>query len=48
MNGRMSKPVHPGEMLDTHIWLNDGGAQFRTVVDGNRVVIDRGTFRYAS
>jgi acyl dehydratase len=48
MNGRMSKPVHPGEMLDTHIWLYDGGAQFRTVVDGNRVVIDRGTFRYAS
>jgi acyl dehydratase len=45
--GRFSKPVHPGETLDTHIWHTEGGAQFLTVVDGDRVVIDRGTFRYA-
>jgi acyl dehydratase len=45
--GRFSKPVHPGEMLDTHIWHTDGGAQFLTTVDGDRVVIDRGTFHYA-
>jgi acyl dehydratase len=44
--GRFSKPVHPGEVLDTHIWHTDGGAQFQTVVDGERVVIDRGQFRY--
>ncbi len=44
--GRMSKPVHPGEVLDTQIWLTDGGAQFQTVVDGERVVIDRGQFRF--
>jgi len=47
MHARMSKPVHPGEMLDTHIWHTDGGAQFQTVVGGERVVLDRGTFRYA-
>lgn len=44
--GRFSKPVHPGEMLDTHIWHTDGGAQFQTVAGGDRIVIDRGTFRY--
>lgn len=44
--GRFSKPVHPGEVLDTHIWHTDGGAQFQTVVGGERVVIDRGQFRY--
>lgn len=45
--GRFSKPVHPGEILDTHIWHTDGGAQFQTVASGDRVVIDRGTFRFA-
>ena len=45
--GRFSKPVFPGETLDTHIWHTDGGAQFQTVVDGDRVVIDRGQFRHA-
>lgn len=45
--GRFSKPVHPGETLDTHIWHTEGGAQFLTTVGGDRVVIDRGTFRYA-
>ena len=44
--GRFSKPVHPGEMLDTHIWHTDGGAQFQTVAGGDRIVIDRGAFRY--
>lgn len=47
MYGRFSKPVFPGEVLDTHIWKTDGGAQFQTVVGGDRVVIDRGTFKYA-
>ncbi|MCB2059853.1 MAG: MaoC/PaaZ C-terminal domain-containing protein [Novosphingobium sp.] len=47
MYGRFSKPVCPGETLDTHIWLTDGGANFVTTVDGDRVVIDRGTFRFA-
>lgn len=47
MYGRFSKPVFPGEVLDTHIWKSDGGAQFQTVVGGDRVVIDRGTFKYA-
>jgi len=46
--GRFSKPVHPGEVLDTHIWHTDGGAQFQTVAGGERVVIDRGQFRYLS
>lgn len=46
--GRFSKPVHPGELLDTHIWHVEGGAVFRTVVDNERIVIDRGTFRYAA
>lgn len=45
--GRFSQPVHPGDRLDTHIWRTDGGALFRTTVNDDRIVIDRGTFRYA-
>jgi acyl dehydratase len=44
--GRFSKPVIPGERLDTQIWLTEGGAQFQTLANGERVVIDRGIFRY--
>lgn len=46
MEGRFSQPVFPGERLDTQIWLTDGGAQFQTLANGKRVVIDRGIFRY--
>jgi acyl dehydratase len=46
MEGRFSQPVFPGERLDTQIWLTDGGAQFQTLANGERVVIDRGIFRY--
>ncbi len=45
--GRFSQPVHPGDMLDTHIWHTDGGAMFQTVANGERLVIDRGVFRFA-
>jgi acyl dehydratase len=44
--GRFSQPVIPGDRLDTRIWLTDGGAQFQTLANGERVVIDRGIFRY--
>ena len=47
MHGRFSQPVHPGEMLDTHIWHTDDGAVFETWVPGKRLVIDRGRFGYA-
>lgn len=47
MDGRFSQPVFPGERLDTHIWHTDGGALFQTVTNGERLVIDRGTFRLA-
>ena len=46
MEARFSQPVFPGEQLDTQIWLTDGGAQFQTLANGTRVVIDRGIFRY--
>jgi acyl dehydratase len=46
MEGRFSKPVIPGERLDTQIWLTEGGAQFQTLANGERVVIDRGIFRF--
>ena len=48
MYGRFSQPVHPGDRLDTYIWRTDGGAQFRTVANNERVAIDRGIFRYAA
>ncbi len=44
--GRFSQPVFPGDRLDTRIWLTDGGAQFQTLANDERVVIDRGIFRY--
>jgi acyl dehydratase len=47
MYGRFSQPVFPGDMLDTRIWHVDGGAVFQTLANGERVVIDRGTFDYA-
>ncbi|MCB2077381.1 MAG: MaoC family dehydratase N-terminal domain-containing protein [Novosphingobium sp.] len=47
MDGRFSQPVFPGERLDTMIWHTDGGALFETAASGERLVIDRGVFRYA-
>ena len=47
MYGRFAKPVHPGEMLDTHIWHTEDGALFETSVNGERAVLDRGVFRFA-
>ncbi|MDR2856604.1 MAG: hypothetical protein LBV50_02010 [Novosphingobium sp.] len=46
MEGRFSQPVTPGDRLDTQVWLTEGGAQFQTLANGERVVIDRGIFRY--
>jgi len=47
MDGRLSEPVFPGDRLDTHIWHTDGGAVFQTFANGQRLVIDRGVFRFA-
>jgi acyl dehydratase len=47
IEGRFSQPVFPGDVLDTHVWHTDGGAVFQTTVGGERVVLDRGIFRYA-
>jgi acyl dehydratase len=46
MEGRFSKPVFPGDRLDTHIWRTDDGAIFQTLANGERIVLDRGIFRF--
>jgi acyl dehydratase len=46
MEGRFSKPVHPGDRLDTLIWRTGEGAMFQMLANGERLVLDRGTFRY--
>ena len=46
MDGRFSKPVHPGDRLDTLIWRTEDGAQFQMLANGERVVLDRGIFRF--
>jgi acyl dehydratase len=43
---RMSKPVHPGDRLDTVIWRTDEGAVFQVLANGERVVLDRGVFSF--
>jgi acyl dehydratase len=48
MEARFSQPVHPGDRLDTYIWHTDGGAVFQTYAGGERLVLDRGVFRYAA
>ncbi len=45
MEGRFSKPVFPGDRLDTLIWRTDDGAMFQVLANGERVVLDRGVFR---
>lgn len=48
MHARFSKPVYPGDRLDIRIWkTGEGSAQFQTLANGERVVLDRGVFRYA-
>jgi acyl dehydratase len=47
MAGRFSKPVYPGDRLDTRIWRNDDGATFQMWANGERLVLDRGVFRFA-
>jgi acyl dehydratase len=46
MEGRFSKPVYPGDRLDTLIWRTDAGATFQMFANGERLVIDRGVFRF--
>lgn len=48
MRGRFSKPVHPGDRLDTHIWRTSEGAVFQVFANGERVVLDRGVFHFAA
>jgi len=47
MQGRFSKPVYPGDRLDTLIWRTPDGARFQVRANGERVVFDRGVFRFA-
>jgi acyl dehydratase len=47
MAGRFSKPVFPGDRLDTRIWRTDEGCVFQTWANGQRLVLDRGVFRFA-
>jgi len=47
MDARLSKPLFPGEVLETRIWKTDGGAMFQTVASGDKVVLDRGVFSFA-
>jgi acyl dehydratase len=46
IQGRFSKPVHPGDELETHIWRTNEGALFQVVANRDRVVFDRGVFRF--
>src|SRR5579862_3552749 len=45
---RFSKPVHPGDRLDTLIWRSDEGAVFQTLANSERLVLDRGIFRFST
>ena len=47
IDGRFSKPVFPGDRLDTLIWRTDAGAQFQMLANGERVVLDRGLFGFS-
>ncbi len=46
MGGRFSKPVFPGDRLDALIWHTEGGAVFQLWANNERLVFDRGIFRY--
>lgn len=47
MSARFSKPVHPGDRLETLIWRTEDGARFQMLAEGERIVLDRGVFRAA-
>ena len=47
IDGRFSKPVHPGDRLETYIWRTDEGAVFQTFANNERIVLDRGLFHSA-
>ena len=47
VEGRFSNPVYPGDRLDTLIWKTADGAHFQVRANGERVVFDRGVFRFA-
>ena len=44
MSARFTSMVIPGDTLDVSLWRTSDGAVFRVSV-GDRVVLDRGTFR---
>ena len=48
MEARFSKPVHPGDRLDTLVWRTEQGALFQVLANGERVVLDRGVFRQSA
>jgi acyl dehydratase len=48
MAARFSKPVYPGDRLDTLIWRTEEGCVFQTLANGERLVLDRGVFRFAT
>jgi len=47
MSGRFSEAAYPGDRFDTLIWRNGEGAQFQVLANGERVVFDRGQFRFS-
>jgi acyl dehydratase len=50
MAGRFTRPVMPGDRLDVEIWLEEGGARYRTSARSDastHVAIDAGVFRFA-
>lgn len=46
MSGRFSEAVYPGDRLDTLIWFGEESVQFQVLANGQRVVFDRGRFRF--
>jgi acyl dehydratase len=46
MEARFSKPVFPGDRLDARIWRTEDGAVFQLWANGERLVLDRGVFRF--
>ena len=47
MSARFADVVYPGDLLETEIWREDGGAIFQTSARGRGLVLDRGTFKEA-
>jgi acyl dehydratase len=50
MSGRFTRPVTPGDTLEVQIWLEEGGARYRTISGAGtsaETAIDAGEFRFA-